>query len=56
MNARTKLNRANIVGSVIVAALAGGLTTSWLVFCAVAVVLLGLSLHERSIRLNPRRK
>jgi hypothetical protein len=56
LNARTKLNRANVGGSVVVAAIAGGLTTSWLVFCAVAVVLLGLSLNEGSIRLHPRRK
>ena len=56
MNARTKLNRANIAGSVVVAAVIGGLAGSWPVFFVVTAILLGLSLSDGSIRLTSRRK
>ncbi|MHB8957812.1 MAG: hypothetical protein ACYC4U_33095 [Pirellulaceae bacterium] len=56
MNARTKLNSAHVVGSIVVAAVVGGLAGSWPVFFVVTAILLGLSFYDGSIRLRPRRK
>ena len=55
MNARTKLNAAHVCGAIVLAAVAGLLTQSSLVFLLTAAVLIVLGLHDRSIRLRGRR-
>ena len=50
MGARTKLNQHHIVGALGVAAIVGGLAGSWLVFGAIAAVLIAGSIHAGEIR------
>ncbi len=50
MNARQKLNKHHIVGALGVAAIIGGLAGSWLVFAAVAAVLMASSIYAGEIR------
>ena len=50
MNARLKLNSANIQGALVVAGLVGWAFGSWIVFIAVAAVLLASAHYEGSIR------
>ena len=50
MNARLKLNSANIQGALIVAGLVGWAFGSWIVFGVVAAVLLVSAHYEGSIR------
>ena len=54
MNARLKLNSANIQGALIVAGLVGWAFGSWIVFIAVAAVLLASAHYEGSIRRTPK--
>jgi hypothetical protein len=56
LNARTKLNRAAVNGILLVAAVAGALTRSWLIFGIAVVVLSGLALHDGSIRTKSKRR
>jgi hypothetical protein len=57
MSARHKLNRAHLMGALILAALACGLTGSWAVFLIVAGCLIVLAVHAGDIRLDgPRRR
>lgn len=55
MNARTKLNSANLFGCLLLAAVAGGLTRSSTVFVFAVVVLVLLAIHDGGIRPTPRR-
>jgi hypothetical protein len=56
MNARKKLNAGHFYGCLFFAALAGWLTSSWLVFFLAGGVLLAGGLHAGDIRLEqPRR-
>ena len=50
MGAREKLNSVNIVGSLGVAAIIGGLAGSWTVFAVVAVALIATGLCTGDIR------
>jgi len=54
MGARHKLNAAYFNGSLLLAALAGGLADSWAVFAAALALLLGLNLYLGEIRATPR--
>jgi hypothetical protein len=56
MSASQGLNAAYIRGGLIVAACAGVLAQSWLVFAITAVILLGLSLIGSGIRPRRRRR
>ena len=53
VNARKKLNSANIAGVLIIATMVGAAAGSWWAFGGTAVVLLGLSLHDGGIRPKP---
>lgn len=55
MNARTKLNSANLLGCLLLAAVAGGVTGSSKVFVFAAVVVVLLAIHDGRIRPTPRR-
>lgn len=50
MTAKHKLNSAYIQGTLVIAAMVGILTESWLVFLLVAVVLISAGMHDGSIR------
>ena len=50
MSARRKLNAGYFTGSLLVAAVAGGVTQSWLVFGLALAVLVGLNLYRNEIR------
>jgi hypothetical protein len=50
MRARHKLNQAYVNGSLITAAVIGGLAQSWVVFAVALVALLGLNVAARNIR------
>ena len=50
MPAKEKLNAANFLGSLLVAALLGGLTDSWLVFVIALAALLAANFHAGDIR------
>ena len=52
MNARRKLNGAYFTGSLLLAALAGGLSQSWVVFALALAVLVVLNLNAGDIRLH----
>ena len=54
MGARKKLNGAFICGSLVVAAIAGILTQSVVVFLIGAIVLIGLNLYTGEIRTGKR--
>ena len=56
MNARSKLNSANLLGCLLLAALAGGLAQSTGVFVFAAVVLIALAVHDGGIRPTPRKR
>lgn len=56
VNARKKLNSANIAGSLIIAMFVGAVAGSWWVFGGTAVVLLGLNLHDGGIRPKPTKR
>ena len=56
MGARTKLNQHHVVGALGVAAIVGGLAGSWVVFVAVAAVLIASSIHSGEIRPDKGRK
>jgi hypothetical protein len=51
----TTLNAAHVNGCLLIAGLVGLMFESWMVFTFVALVLLGLSLHEGGSRLSGRR-
>ena len=51
--ARKKLNSASVFGALLVAALIGGITGSWLMFFLAGGVLLSLSLYTGDIRPQP---
>ena len=55
MGAREKLNSAYVIGSLILAAVAGSIGGSWLVFFIAAGILLALNLHAGDIRPSKRR-
>ena len=55
MGAREKLNEAYFIGSLLFAAVAGGLTGSWWVFIITTTILLALNLHSGDIRPGKRR-
>ncbi len=50
MGAREKLNKHHVMGALGVAAIVGGLAGSWLVFVAVAAVLIAGSVYCGEIR------
>jgi hypothetical protein len=50
LNARTKLNSAHILGSLLLASVAGGFTDSTTVFLGAAAVLIALAVHDGGIR------
>jgi hypothetical protein len=54
MGARQKLNRGYFNGSLLLAALAGGLLHSWLAFALALAVLIALNLFAGEIRPEPR--
>lgn len=54
MGARTKLNSAHINGSLFVAAIAGLMTESWLIFALVFGVLLAAAIYDGGIRTSGR--
>jgi hypothetical protein len=54
MGAREKLNKGYFVSSLLLAAVIGGLTQSFVVFVVALVILLVLSVHSGDIR-PPRR-
>jgi len=56
MGARQKLNAAYFHGSLLLAAVVGGLAQSWLVFFITVAVLLGLNLYAREIRPSKSRR
>lgn len=56
MGARTKLNAAYVLGSVLIAALIGALLQSWAVFVVAAVLLIGLCLMDGTIRPKGRNR
>ena len=56
MGARNKLNQAYFVGALTVAAVAGGMTGSWLVFGVVAAALVASSICSGEIRGKGRRR
>ena len=56
MNARRKLNRAYFAGSVLLAAAAGGLTQSMLVFIVALAVSVACNLYLGEIRLRRRHR
>ena len=53
MSARTKLNGIVIGGTLLVAATAGVVTSSWLVFAAITVTGTILMIHAGEVRLRP---
>ena len=55
MGARTKLNKAYLNGSLVVAAALGLVTQSWIVFLGSAALGIGISLYSGDIRLGKRR-
>ena len=55
VGAREKLNEAYVIGSLLLAAIAGWISGSWLVFIIAAVILLALNLHAGDIRPSKRR-
>ena len=55
MGAREKLNEAYVIGSLFLAAVAGSIAGSWLVFIIAAAILLALNLHAGDIRPSGRR-
>ena len=55
MGAREKLNEAYVIGSLFLAAVAGSIAGSWLVFIITAAILLALNLHAGDIRPSGRR-
>jgi len=50
MGARTTLNGIYLTGALVVAAILGGATGSWVVFAISLTVLFGVSLHAGRIR------
>ena len=56
MNARGKLNVAYINGSIVLAAVAGVLSKSWIVFIVFLVCGVLASLHLGNIRPSPRHR
>ena len=56
MNARKKLNSVNITGVLIIATIVGAAAGSWWAFVGTGIVLLGLSLHDGSIRPKPMKR
>jgi hypothetical protein len=50
MGAKQKLNQVYIGGSLLLAAVAGGLCDSFVVFIVAAIVLLSLNVHAGDIR------
>lgn len=50
MGAKQKLNNVHVMGSLVVAGIIGGLTGSWAVFAAVAIVLLAAAYESGDIR------
>lgn len=55
MGARKKLNSASLLGSLLLAGIAGLATGSLTVFLIAAVALVALSIHAGDIRLRRRR-
>lgn len=53
MSARTKLNGIVIGGTLLVAATAGAVTSSWLVFAAITITGTILLIHAGEVRLKP---
>lgn len=54
MGARQKLNQAHVNGALVVAALVGAVTQSWIVFVVAALLAVGLSVHGGGIRTRGR--
>ena len=54
MGARHKLNAAHVNGSLFIAAIAGLMTESWLVFAMVLVVLVVIAFYDGGIRASGR--
>ena len=53
MNARLKLNAAFVQGAVVIAAIVGGVTGSWVVFGITAAALIGAAYYSGEIRTGP---
>jgi len=54
MGTRERLNGAFFQGSILLAALLGGLAESWLAFVLALIVLLGLNIYAGEIRFPPQ--
>lgn len=55
ISARTKLNGMFITGAVVMAAIAGSLTHSWVVFVFTALVAAGIMIHMGEVRMSAAR-
>jgi hypothetical protein len=55
MGARTKMNTVAVNGSLIVAAIIGGMCQSWTVFVVAAATLIGGCLYAGDIRIKSQR-
>lgn len=56
MSARKKLNRANVNGAVVIAAVVGVATQSWTVFVSATLFLVVAALYAGDIRPHGRRR
>ena len=54
MNARKKLNEANINGALVFAGIIAAIAESWTVFIVTLLILIALSVHSGGIRPNGR--
>lgn len=54
MGARQKLNQANLNGALVIAALVGAVTHSWIVFVLTGLLVVGTSLYGGGIRARVR--
>lgn len=52
MSARTRLNMMNIYGALLIGAVLGSVTGSWLVFFLTAAALIGGEIHSGDIRFS----
>jgi hypothetical protein len=56
MGAQTKLNASYVNGSLVLAAIVGMLSQSWMGFCLVAIILICGNCYLKSIRLSGQRR
>lgn len=56
MGARQKLNQAHIIAALVIAAVIGAVTQSWIMFWIAAIIAVGSSFHAGGIRVDGRRR